>query len=62
MIRPAAYEATANVAIGCAINWSVLWGVYGQPVTATIVMVSMIGLTWCRSFLIRLAFARWGNG
>ena len=53
-----AWEATANVAIGCLINWLVLWGVYGQPVTATGVMVAMIGLTWLRSYALRKVFRR----
>ena len=53
-----AIEATANVIAGCAINWGVLFAVYGQPVTATGVMLAMIGLTWARSFAIRRAFRR----
>lgn len=55
----AAKEATVNVVIGCFINWFVLYGVYDRPWTATGVMLSMIALTWLRSFLVRLAFARW---
>lgn len=51
-------EATCNVVIGCAINWGVLYGVYGQPVTATGVMLTMIAVTWLRSFAIRKAFRR----
>ena len=51
-------EATANTAIGCLINWSVLVGVYGQPVTATGVMFVMIALTWARTYGLRRAF-RW---
>ena len=56
-----AWEATANVALGCAINWAVLYGVYGQPVTATGVMAAMIALTWVRSYAIRKVF-RWRHG
>ncbi|MEM9046729.1 MAG: hypothetical protein AAGC81_18770 [Pseudomonadota bacterium] len=51
-------EAAVNVLLGCLINWSVLWGVYGQPVTATWVMAAMIVLTWVRSYSIR-RFFRW---
>lgn len=53
-----AAEATANVVAGCAINWTVLALVYGQPVTATGVTLAMIGLTWCRSYAIRKWFRR----
>jgi hypothetical protein len=55
-LKADAYEATANVVVGCLINWLVLFGVYGQPLTATGVMVGMIGLTWLRSFAIRRVF------
>jgi len=55
-----ALEASANVAIGCLINWSVLYGVYGQPITATGVMLAMIGLTWARSYALRKVFRRYG--
>lgn len=51
-----ALEATANVTIGCLINWLVLFGVYGQPLTATAVMACMIGLTWVRSYALRKLF------
>lgn len=56
-----ALEATANVVLGCAINWTVLVGVYGQPLTATGVMLAMIGLTWARSYGLRKLF-RWMEG
>lgn len=52
------WEATANTALGCAINWTVLVGVYGQPVTASTVTIAMIGLTWVRTRSIRWAFRR----
>ena len=55
-----ACEATANVAVGCLINWAVLVGVYGEPATATGVMLAMIGLTWARSYGLRRAF-RWAE-
>ena len=54
-------EATANVILGCAINWGVLVGVYGQPETATGVMLAMIGLTWVRTYGLRRLF-RWVEG
>ena len=55
------WEATTNVVLGCAINWSVLALVYGQPLTATGVTAAMIGLTWVRSYAIRKVF-RWRYG
>ena len=55
-----AWEATANVALGCAINWIVLFIVYGEPVTATGVTLAMIALTWARSYGLRKVF-RWLN-
>ncbi len=57
--RRDATEAAANVALGCAINWSVLVGIYGQPVTATGVTMAMIGLTYARSYLLRRVFRKW---
>ena len=51
-----AMEALANVIIGCAINWLVLIGVYGQPFTATGVMLAMIVITYARSFALRRLF------
>lgn len=54
-------EATANVLIGCALNWAILFGVYGQPVTATGVMFTMIAVTWLRSYAIRKVFRRFAT-
>jgi len=51
-------EAAANVIIGCAINWSVLLGVYGKPLTAGGVTVAMIGVTFLRSYTLRRVFRR----
>lgn len=51
-------EATANVVIGLAINWSILWLVYGQPLTATGISLVMIGVSWGRSYALR----RWFRG
>lgn len=50
------FSTLAYVAAGCAINWTVLAAVYGQPMTATGVTVAMIGLTWVRSYAIRKVF------
>ena len=49
-------EAPPNVTTGCAINCLVLSGVYGQPFTATGVMLAMIAITYARSFALRRLF------
>lgn len=57
-----AMEALANAVIGCAINWLVLFGVYGQPFTATGVMLAMIAITYARSFALRRLFRGMSDG
>lgn len=56
-----ALESGCNVALGCAINWSVLVWVYGQPITASAVTLTMIALTFSRSFVLRRLFRYWGQ-
>ena len=56
MMKLDAMEALANVIIGCVINWAVLVGVYGQPFTATGVMLAMVAITYARSFALRRLF------
>lgn len=51
-----ALEATANVVLGLAINWSVLAVVYGDPVGATLISAAMIVVSWVRQFAIRRVF------
>lgn len=60
--RSDAAEASANVLVGLAINWSILAVVYGQPLTATWISLAMIGVSWARSYAIRRFFRGVGNG
>lgn len=49
-------ETATHIVAGSAINWSVLVGVYGQPVAATGVTLAMIAVSSLRQYAVRRVF------
>jgi hypothetical protein len=57
-----ALESLANAAIGFAVSWAATWLVLGySPAQGLAVTAMFFGLSFARSYVLRLVFARWGR-
>lgn len=57
-----ALEALANASIGFAVSWAATWLVLGySPAQGLAVTAMFFGLSFVRSYVLRLVFARWGR-
>lgn len=54
--RASLCETAVNTGLGVVINWSVLVGVYGQPLAATGVTLAMVGVSSLRLYAVRRLF------
>lgn len=56
-------EAIANALVGLLISWAATFWILGYSASGSAAVTAMFfGLSFARSWALRKAFRRWGNG